>query len=610
MDMLCIDIETYGIEDGASLQSWKVKEQKSGIICLGWATDNDKGVIINNDDIVFKKEVSELFKKHESYVITGWNLKFDLSFLIGLGFFDILKQFKYLDGMLLYKRIYGIMEKAGLKNVLKSIADIDSNFAAQINTSYASQIVFKTGYYKDVYSDEELLKMYEYCLLDTAYTLLLIKWLLKGEAERTIKLTIIDGTVSLLFADSIFNGIYVNRYEICETLKSLDNDMARIEEAIINKGYIPSDFSSPHKLLKILKNNGINVKDTSLESLLSFHDDSDILSLILEFRKIKSDITKLESILKSVQNDGCLHPEPFFYGTYTGRITYSGNHCVMSNNSKKTIPIGINIQAVDHAHRCFFIAPEGYKLMELDFCGQEMRIFAEVAKEKKMIEFFQKKYDLHAMTASFIFCYDYDYFLKLKKEDQEKYDFMRQIGKVTNLALQYRISANGLLSFFKKAGLSNIGINDAEKARNAYLALYPDVIKYWDLQCEKANKNFYVINKTGRYCILDDTANKWHNEQIAINFPIQSFGAEIKFLMLFCLRKVFFKYKIKFAWDMHDGFYFYLKNDGNYFNAIKEIKREAKLIPYAYIFGFNPSVDFETSIKAGSSWSCLKDVVC
>ena len=118
----------------------------------------------------------------------------------------------------------------------------------------------------------------------------------------------------------------------------------------------------------------------------------------------------------------------------TGRIHPSFWQIVKTGRSSCTKPNLQNIPRGERFRSCF-IAPPGKVLVTGDYSGQELRIIADRAQEKKMIEAFKNGQDVHALTASIL------YHKPINAEDhpQERYN-----GKVLNFSLIYGASAKTL----------------------------------------------------------------------------------------------------------------------------------------------------------------------
>ncbi len=65
--------------------------------------------------------------------------------------------------------------------------------------------------------------------------------------------------------------------------------------------------------------------------------------------------------------------------------------------------IPVRGQGMGSEIRKAFVAEKGYQLLSLDYSQIELRIVAHLAQDKRMMEIFKNKQDIHAKTAMEIF---------------------------------------------------------------------------------------------------------------------------------------------------------------------------------------------------------------
>jgi DNA polymerase I-like protein with 3'-5' exonuclease and polymerase domains len=99
----------------------------------------------------------------------------------------------------------------------------------------------------------------------------------------------------------------------------------------------------------------------------------------------------------------------------------------------------------------------------------------------------------------------------------------------------------------------------------------------------------------------------WSLESTAINYPIQGTGADQKYLALAVLRPYMVREGIYFAWELHDGLYFYVP-EKKAAKAQADIKCLLDNLPYKKAWGFAPPVPMPWDCKVGESWGQLKEV--
>lgn len=622
MKLIAFDIETWGLKEGYALQPWRAKTKEGGVICNSYYP-------LGTD-------------KEEMYC--GWNLKFDTAWFLAGGKKQIL-EFKYLDGMLLLKRLFQNLPTYALKKskdsklreseyVLERFKnDIDFSVCGMKYVSgYNSGVEFKSGILNEVYTENELCLMDEYCERDTRYTYALVKYLMSLADKNTILQTIRESTVSVLFADALQRGLPIDREEVIKQGKEITRTIKTYNFVLEKIGLTESILKSPKQLREFLQNEwgveltkqtpkgDFSVDSSVLKNLASESQGTikKIFQLMVKRKELQTEYDKfITTALECLKESDVIHPDPIMNSTYTGRMTYSVNQTIKTQKllkngkireSKTKVALGLPIHQMKRGKlRRMFIAPKGYKLVEMDFAGQEMRLMASIAPESKMIELFNSDTDLHAYTAAEIYGIPFDKFRGMK--ETKEYKEMRQLGKVTNLSLQYRLSAKNLYRVWHdKYDLTDKTEQDAIRARDVYLGIYNGIPSYWRDIVNFARNNGYVTNMAGRKYYLDKWSGEaaWASQQTAINFPIQSTGAEQKILALYELRKFMQQEGLLLGWDLHDGMYFFVPDGVMQDDVIAEMVEIASNLDYEKAWGWEPKVKFPVEAKVGVNWADLK----
>lgn len=620
MNLISLDIETWGLQKHFLLQPFRAKTKEGGILC-GYMYDGE-------------------FFYAEPYccknaIFCGWNIQFDIAWLLALGHNEF-KNAIYLDGMLLLRRIRHDLGKYGLKPTLEKFHDKikfprDFPFVSE----YSKEIEFKAGRVEDAYSNEEVQLINEYCKRDTIYTYCLIKYLISIASDNDVKQCIKESTVSVALGNTWQTGIPIDRAEICKQEEEINNKLKAYSSTLSSIGLTDKVIASAQqlgsylqntlkiKLTAVTKKGNLSVKGDVLHDLWLKSDGNvkKILRLLLMYKNIKTESIKfIRSAKECLEHGDIIYPEPFVSSTDTGRMTYgttvkvetcktykNGNIAKVIKEVKYSLPLH---QIKKGKTRKIFTAPRGYKLLELDFAGQELRLIADIANEPTMLEFFREDKDLHAYTAANIYGYSYDEFLKLKDTEPSNYKIMRQLGKVTNFSLQYMAGANRLFArWHVEKDLENKTLKDAEHARRVYLDIYSGIPRFWNEAKRFAKNNGYVKNLAGRKRYIEgwDKENEWKSHAKAVNFPIQSSGAEQKILALYYLNPFILKNDIQLAWDLHDGMFFFVPDCMMLRDLVQEMINIASNLPYEKAWGWKPKISFPVEAKIGDNWGELKE---
>jgi len=632
MKLIALDIETWGLKEGYTLQPWQCASNEAGILSVAIANKGGNMLVSDCDSTLnFIESFNSITDcKCENPVICGWNLKFDLAFLLTCGH-NYFKNYIYLDGMLLLKRLEQDLESYSLKNTLKRYSKHIPNYV----DGYHADIEFKVGKPSEVYTQEELLKMHKYNIKDAEYTYFLVRHLVAKATPQCLAQAIRESTLCVYFAESWTNGLHLDDSAIANFEKSIVAKLNKFDKLFTTIGLTKKIINSTKQLpiflteklnitLSDLTEKGaLAVNQTVLKKILyqSSGIPQKIIKSILMYKSLETELTKFIASAKSCYvNYRKAHSDPMLNSTYTGRITYSIHQSIKKEKTykngsikitNKKITIGLPIHQMKRGKiRNILIAPPGHDLLELDFCAQEMRLMACIASESTMIKLFNENKDLHSYTAAEIVGITYKEFKALAQSDPDAYKRSRFIGKLTNLSLQYRLSAKNLYRQWHIVyGITDKTESDAIIAKNTYLKIYSGIGRYWNSIIEFAKRTGYVNNLAERKRYISEWGyeHSWKSEQTAINFPIQSAGAEQKVLALFSLRKFIDKNNVKFAWDLHDGLYFYVPI-ANQQEVVHDMVTIMSNLDYKKAWFWEPQLKFPVEAKIGKNWGELKIV--
>ena len=246
---------------------------------------------------------------------------------------------------------------------------------------------------------------------------------------------------------------------------------------------------------------------TNAEVLESLADDYPVVSKILEYRTLtKLNSTYCEGLLKVIDEDGRVHSSLNQTETRTGRISSSEPNL---QNIPVRSPLGKEM-------RKFFVAREGYVLVDADYSQIGLRVLAHMANDKNMIEAFNSGEDIHAITASQVFG------LPLMMVTPE----LRSRAKAVNFGIVYGI---GAFSLSKQIGVS---VPEADSYIKDYLRNFRGVDTYMKKTVENAKKTGYVETMFSRRRYLPEIQASNGNvraagERMAMNMPIQGTAADI-----------------------------------------------------------------------------------
>jgi DNA polymerase-1 len=166
--------------------------------------------------------------------------------------------------------------------------------------------------------------------------------------------------------------------------------------------------------------------------------------------------------------------------------------------------------------RAAFVAPEGSRLVSVDYSQIELRLVADMAGIGALREAFREGIDIHAMTASQVFGVPLD---QMTPE-------IRRKAKAINFGIIYGISGFGL---GRQLG---IGPGEAQAFIKAYLERFWELAEYMERTKAFCRENGFVTTRFGRRCHIQgigdrNPARRSFAERQAINAPIQGTAADI-----------------------------------------------------------------------------------
>lgn len=235
---------------------------------------------------------------------------------------------------------------------------------------------------------------------------------------------------------------------------------------------------------------------------------------------------------------------------------------------------------------------------------------AELSGDETMKTLCQPGEDAHTYMTAQIYTEDYKTLYALVKAGDGPTVDKRKGGKVGNLQLQYRTSAGRLLSVARVDYGIDMEMKLAVRIHSTYPKTYKMMPSYWTCQIEKTKRLGYVENLAGRRVeVRGDWSRfsklRWSMESTAINFPVQSVGADQKYLALACLKNILSEFSARFFMDLHDGIY-WLVPDNNVAPFIIRAKKILDELPYSRAWGYTPSVPLPWDCSFGPSWGQLK----
>lgn len=215
-----------------------------------------------------------------------------------------------------------------------------------------------------------------------------------------------------------------------------------------------------------------------------------------------------------------------------------------------------------------FIPPPGYILVEVDYSQAELRVVAELAQDKAMIDIFQRNYNIHMATACKINggIQLYDVAKSAEKDENHKDHLFwvkqKKRAKTINFGILYGQTEKKLSIELECTEA------EAKKFITDWYAAYPQVAKWIKAQKAFAHKHGYVKSLFGRkrrlYNIYSDKFGVMlESERQAVNTPIQGTASDFGLLSQIVIREMRMAGEIDFdiqqSHTVHDSIGYYVK---------------------------------------------------
>lgn len=305
-------------------------------------------------------------------------------------------------------------------------------------------------------------------------------------------------------------GILLDRNYLNQIEDELTNKLESLQSEIFNIAGGEFNINSPKQVSKVLFEDlqiPSKKKSTAEDILKLLKEDNLIVELILEFRslsKLKS--TFVVSLLNHADENNIVRTNYNQVITNTGRL--SSNDPNLQN-----IPIRTK---EGRKIRKSFVARRKYKLVAFDYSQIELRILANLSGEETLINAFENKIDVHALTASQLF--------EVNIEDVTSEQ--RRIGKTINFGLIYGQSAR------RMAEELGIEVKEANKYKKEFFKKYEKIKPYFENELELAKENKYILTENKRIINIPDIKSnnsfvRSHAEKAANNASIQGTASDI-----------------------------------------------------------------------------------
>lgn len=569
------------------------------VLLIGFAYSDYDSIVIANFEPKVIEALQKLFNKKDVTFI--WhNGKFDttrLKYLLGID--------ARIDEDTMLQHYVGINERKGTHG-LKDLAELylqAPKWDDQLDNYKRKWCVQHKVLLKDFKYDmipPEILIPYLY--RDTCATYQLFKRFntLMRPGSKDIYRKLVKA--SNVFKDIEVQGCLVDTNYLYELQDNLDSLIVSAEKHVMEEAnrtwdpvaYVqetdaracPKEFSikSPKQLKWMLqKVTNERIESTNKETmdiLIEKYPNVPFLQAIADLRKYNKYMdTYVQGMFAVLNKDNRVRCTFNLHGTETGRLSCSAPN--MQN-----IP---RLKLIKN----LFIAPEGYKLVQLDYSQAELRVLAYMSQDEYLRETYREGKDLHDAMA-----------LKIFGEGFTKEQ--RVAAKTINFGIPYGRGPGSM------ASKMHMTVQQATQTIKDWYKAAPGAKKYVDQMRQapyaKGEPYTTVFGRQRHYIITYENRNHVENE--AVNFPISSIASDLTMLSVCAIHDQLLKEGIdaRIVNTVHDSIIIECIDQPDALKRVVEIGTTTMAeMPKKYLT--NPVLDFpfRADAEIGKSWGDLEN---
>ncbi len=380
-------------------------------------------------------------------------------------------------------------------------------------------------------------------------------------------------------------GIKLDTKYLAALSKRLQGRLKILEQTIYDQAGQTFNVNSPRQLADIIFNKlklssteirkgktGLSTAAGELEKLRHKHP---IIDQLLEYRELAKLLnTYIDALPKLVSpRDHRLHTSFNQAITATGRLS-------SSDPNLQNIPVRTD---VGQEIRKAFIAEKGFELVSADYSQIELRIIADLAKDKEMMAAFRAGRDIHSETA-------------------KELGIARRMAKIVNFSIIYGTSSYGLS---KALGIDP---HEAQVLIDKYFITFAGISQYMANTINNARTEGYVATMFNRRRVIPEISSGNINvrqgaERAAINMPVQGTAADIMKMAMLKIADYFKELsenRARLLLQVHDELILEVAKD--------DVPKVAKKVK-ALMEVVNPlSIPLIAEVKSGPSWQDMAPI--
>lgn len=524
-------------------ETTSIDAHQAELVGLAWSYQSNEAYYVpvpsDHDKML---EIVEIFRpvlEHDTIIKVGQNIKYDMNIMKWCGI-DI-------RGPLYDTMISHYLSEPDLRHKLDYLAEAYLSYKMVPITD-----IIGKGKKQLTMREVEVDKVVEYAGEDADVTLQIkaqLDDLLKENELQDLYWDLEAPLIPVLSAME-YEGVRINPDFLNNYSTELGKLIKQQEDKIYEAAGSAFNIGSPKQVGQILfdrleipykgRKTSTGQYSTSVDKLQELAKDHPIVADILEYRKY--------SKLKSTYVDAL----PRLINPRTGRVHSSFNQARaatgrLSSENPNLQNIPIRDDAGREIRRAFEARDADHILLAADYSQIELRLIAEISKDKAMLEAFVEGNDFHRATAAKV--YDVPY--------AEVTPTQRRNAKTVNFSITYGAGATNLSQQL------DISRQEAKELIEQYFVQFSGLKQYMDDTVEYARQHGYVATLLGRRRNLRDINSRngmirSNAERMAINTPIQGTAADMIKVAMINVHKALKeqKLKTKMILQVHDELVF------------------------------------------------------
>ena len=260
-----------------------------------------------------------------------------------------------------------------------------------------------------------------------------------------------------------------------------------------------------------------------------------------------------------------------------------------------------NLQNVPSVARELIVPSEGYDcIVQADFAQLEWRIAGHLSQDPVMLQWIRQGRDVHAITAARA--------LGLR-EPQTKADFVRfkaehkvqrDVGKMTNFAVLYGISADSLSwkIFHDTEGAVWLPPDEVQHYIDAFFRTFAGYKAFTTHLAQRLSAGEQITSPFQRQWYFPSNPEGWRK---AMNYPVQSMASDLVLLVLRRLARILRSWKTRIIGEVHDSLVFETVKEER--APLIRLIRQVCEHPSTRPFGFTLAVPLTIEIARGPTWA-------